>query len=169
MYLGQITELSAAPSREVLTFRLGSEAYGINILRVQEIRSCDAVTPLAGMPEFIRGVIDLRGVIVPIVDMRMKFALSEAHYDDSTVVIVLNVLNRVIGIVVDAVSDVVTFAADQVRPVPEFGYQLDLQYLTGLAQLDERIVILLDIERLLANPDMQLTDAALSTLAAAHS
>jgi purine-binding chemotaxis protein CheW len=157
--VGQTNELNTAPSREVLTFRLGSEAYGINILRVQEIRGCDPVTPLAGMPEFIRGVIDLRGVIVPIVDMRMKFALSGAQYDDSTVVIILNVSDRVIGIVVDAVSDVVTFAADQIRPVPEFSAQLDMQYITGLARLDERIVMLLDIERLLSSPDMQ-PDAA---------
>ncbi len=157
--MGQTNELNTAPSREVLTFRLGSEAYGINILRVQEIRGCDPVTPLAGMPEFIRGVIDLRGVIVPIVDMRMKFALSGAQYDDSTVVIILNVSDRVIGIVVDAVSDVVTFAADQIRPVPEFSAQLDMQYITGLARLDERIVMLLDIERLLSSPDMQ-PDAA---------
>src|ERR1017187_5400202 len=101
-------ELEAAQTREMLTFRLGSEAYGINILKVQEIRGCDPVTPIAGTPEFIRGVIDLRGVIVPIVDMRMKFALSDTKYDASTVVIILNVGRRVIGIVVDAVSDVVT-------------------------------------------------------------
>jgi purine-binding chemotaxis protein CheW len=106
---------------------LGSEAYGINILKVQEIRGCDPVTPIAGMPDLIRGVIDLRGVIVRIVDMRMKFALSDTKYDASTVVIILNVARRVIGIVVDAVSDVVTFVADQIRPVPEFSAQLDTQ------------------------------------------
>ena len=149
-----------AQAREMLTFRLGSEAYGINILKVQEIRGCDPVTPIAGTPDFIRGVIDLRGVIVPIVDMRMKFALSEAKYDAFTVVIILNVARRVIGIVVDAVSDVVTFTTEQIRPVPEFSAQLDTQYIMGLARLDERMVILLDIEHLLSSPDMQLTDAA---------
>ncbi len=150
----------APPTREMLTFRLGSEAYGINILKVQEIRGCDQVTAIAGTPDFIRGVIDLRGVIVPIVDLRMKFALSEARYDIFTVVIIVNVARRVIGIVVDAVSDVVTFGADQIRPIPEFSAQLDTQYITGLARLDDQMVILLDVEHLLTSPDMQLTDAA---------
>jgi len=162
-------ELNAARSREMLTFRLGSEAYGINILNVQEIRGCDPVTPIAGTPKFIRGVIDLRGVIVPIVDMRMKFALCEAHYDDSTVVIILNVARRVIGIVVDAVSDVVTFGADQIRPVPEFSAQLDTKFIMGLARLEGQMVILLDIEHLLSSPEMQLTDAAALTFEANRS
>jgi purine-binding chemotaxis protein CheW len=157
-------ELESAQTREMLTFRLGSEAYGINILKVQEIRGCDPVTPIAGTPEFIRGVIDLRGVIVPIVDMRMKFSLSDAQYDAFTVVIILNVARRVIGIVVDAVSDVVTFAADQIRPVPEFSAQLDTQFIMGLARLEDQMVILLDIEHLLSSPDMQLTDAATAAM-----
>ena len=151
-----------AQAREMLTFRLGSEAYGINILKVQEIRGCDPVTPIAGTPDFIRGVIDLRGVIVPIVDMRMKFALPEATYDAFTVVIILNVARRVIGIVVDAVSDVVTFTADQIRPVPEFSAALDTQFILGLARLDDRMVILLDIEHLVSSPEMQLTDTVVS-------
>jgi purine-binding chemotaxis protein CheW len=159
-------ELDAAQTREMLTFRLGSEAYGINILKVQEIRGCDPVTPIAGTPEFIRGVIDLRGVIVPIVDMRKKFALKEARYDASTVVIILNVARRVIGIVVDAVSDVVTFTSEQIRPVPEFSAQLDTQFIMGLARLEDQMVILLDIEHLLASPDMQLTDAATAAMSA---
>ena len=158
-------ELNTAQAREMLTFRLGSEAYGINILKVQEIRGCDPVTPIAGTPELIRGVIDLRGVIVPIVDMRMKFALSEARYDDSTVVIILNVARRV----VDAVSDVVTFGADQIRPVPEFSAQLDTKFIMGLARLEGQMVILLDIEHLLSSPEMQLTDAAALTFEANRS
>jgi purine-binding chemotaxis protein CheW len=160
-------ELEAAQMREMLTFRLGSEAYGINILKVQEIRGCDPVTPIAGTPEFIRGVIDLRGVIVPIVDMRMKFSLSESKYDAFTVVIILNVSRRVIGIVVDAVSDVVTFDKDQIRPVPEFSTALDTQFIMGLARLEEHMVILLDIEHLLSSPEMQLTDAATAAMSAA--
>ena len=158
--------LDATQTREMLTFRLGSEAYGINILKVQEIRGCDPVTPIAGTPDFIRGVIDLRGVIVPIVDMRIKFALREAQYDAFTVVIILNVARRVIGIVVDAVSDVVTFTAEQIRPVPEFSAQLDTQFIMGLARLEDQMVILLDIEHLLSSPDMQLTAAATAALSA---
>ncbi len=153
-------EPQTAASREMLTFRLGNEAYGINILKVQEIRGCDPVTPINGTPEFIRGVIDLRGVIVPIVDMRMKFDLPQAQYDAFTVVIILNVARRVIGIVVDAVSDVVTFSEDQIRPVPEFSAHLDTKFIMGLARIDEQMVILLDIEHLLSSPEMQLTDAA---------
>ncbi len=160
----QLDTLDATQTREMLTFRLGSEAYGINILKVQEIRGCDPVTPIAGMPEFIRGVIDLRGVIVPIVDMRLKFALPDAACDAFTVVIILNVRDRVIGIVVDAVSDVVTFTSEQIRPVPEFSTQLDTKYILGLARLDDQMVILLDIEHLLASPEMQLTDAAVAAL-----
>jgi purine-binding chemotaxis protein CheW len=167
--MSQTAELDAAQTREMLTFRLGTEAYGINILKVQEIRGCDPVTPIAGTPEFIRGVIDLRGVIVPIVDMRMKFALPEAQYDAFTVVIILNVAHRVIGIVVDAVSDVVTFAADQIRPVPEFSATLDTQFIMGLARLEEQMVILLDIEHLLSSPEMQLTAGASLSLEASHS
>jgi purine-binding chemotaxis protein CheW len=152
--------LDLTPTREMLTFRLGVEAYGINILKVQEIRGCDPVTPIAGTPDFIRGVIDLRGVIVPIVDIRLKFALGEPTYDAFTVVIILNVAHRVIGIVVDAVSDVVTFAADQIRPVPEFNEQIDTKFIMGLARLDDQMVILLDIEQLLSSPEMQLIDSA---------
>jgi purine-binding chemotaxis protein CheW len=158
--------LESTQLREMLTFRLGSEAYGINILKVQEIRGCDPVTPIAGTPEFIRGVIDLRGVIVPIVDMRMKFGLSDFAYDAFTVVIILNVARRVIGMVVDSVSDVVTFDADQIRPVPEFSAHLDTQFITGLARLDDQMVILLDIEHLLSSPEMQLTDAAAAAIPA---
>jgi len=150
----------ASQTREMLTFRLGSEAYGINILKVQEIRGCDPVTPISGTPEFIRGVIDLRGVIVPIVDMRMKFALPEAQYDAFTVVIILNVARRVIGIVVDAVSDVVAFDEEQIRPVPEFSSQLDTRFIMGLARIEDQMVILLDIEHLLSSPEMQLSDAS---------
>jgi purine-binding chemotaxis protein CheW len=158
--------LESTQLREMLTFRLGSEAYGINILKVQEIRGCDPVTPIAGTPEFIRGVIDLRGVIVPIVDMRMKFGLNDVQYDAFTVVIILNVARRVIGMVVDSVSDVVTFDADQIRPVPEFSAHLDTQFITGLARLDDQMVILLDIEHLLSSPEMQLTDAAAAAIPA---
>ena len=111
-------------------------------------------------------MIDLRGVIVPIVDMRMKFALSDTKYDATTVVIILNVARRVSGIVVDAVSDVVTFAAEQIRPVPEFSAQLDTQFIMGLARLKDQLVILLDIEHLLSSPEMQLTDAATAAMSA---
>ncbi|MGZ9043697.1 MAG: chemotaxis protein CheW, partial [Telluria sp.] len=112
---------------EFLAFTLGSEEYGIDILKVQEIRGYEAVTRIANAPEFIKGVINLRGVIVPILDLRVKFRLSQADYDEFTVVIILNVAGRVVGMVVDSVSDVITLSPEQIRPAPKFGAVLDIE------------------------------------------
>jgi purine-binding chemotaxis protein CheW len=154
---------ASARGGEFLTFRLGEEEYGIDILRVQEIRSYEAPTRIANAPEFIRGVVNLRGVIVPIVDLRLKFGLANPTYDSLTVVIILSVARRVVGIVVDAVSDVVTLMPQQVRPAPEFGASLDTRFITGLGTLGERMLILADIERLMTSRDMQLVAQAVET------
>jgi len=153
---------SQSRANEFLTFTLGKEEYGIDILRVQEIRGYDAVTTLANMPEFIKGVINLRGIIVPIVDMRIKFNLGHADYNELTVVIILNVANRVVGMVVDGVSDVITLNADQVKPSPEFGSTLDTKYVTGIGTVDDRMLILVDIEKLMTSSDMDLVDVAVA-------
>ncbi|MFP4161852.1 MAG: chemotaxis protein CheW [Ectothiorhodospira sp.] len=145
-------------SREYLTFTLGEEEYGIDILNVQEIRGYDAVTKIANAPDFIKGVINMRGVIVPIIDMRLKFNLGAVEYNQFTVVIILNVTGRVIGMVVDGVSDVVALKREQVRPAPEFGAVLDTDYIEGLATLDERMVIVVDIEKLMSSAEMGLVD-----------
>jgi len=145
-------------SRELLTFTLGSEEYGIDILKVQEIRGYDAVTTIANAPEFIKGVINLRGIIVPIIDMRIKFKLGNVTYNQLTVVIILNVANRVVGIVVDGVSDVITLTADQLKPAPEFSTSLDTQYISGLGTVDERMIIVVDIEKLMTSRDMELVE-----------
>lgn len=147
-------------AREYLTFRLGSEEYGLNILNVQEIRGYDAVTKIANSPAFIKGVINMRGVIVPIIDMRIRFNLGEATYNDMTVVIILNIGRRVIGMVVDAVSDVTSLKNEQVRPAPDFGAVLDTAYIDGLATADERTIIVIDIEKLMTAEDMGLMDQA---------
>lgn len=149
-----------AGGQEFLTFRLGAEEYGIDILKVQEIRGYEKPTTIANAPAFIKGVINLRGAIVPIIDLRMKFALDEARYDSFTVVIILNVAGRVVGIVVDSVSDVITLAQEQVREAPEFSGTLDTAYITGLGTVDERMLILVDIERLMSGADMALFDSA---------
>lgn len=149
----------AAPG-EFLTFTLGREEYGIDILKVQEIRGYDAVTTIANTPDFIKGVINLRGTIVPIVDMRIKFNLGDVKYDQFTVVIILNVAGRVVGMVVDGVSDVITLARDQVKPAPEFSSTLDTCYILGLGTAEERMIILLDIEKLMTSRDMELMDDA---------
>jgi len=145
--------------REFLSFRLGAEEYGIEILKVQEIRGWENPTAIANTPEFIKGVINLRGIIVPIVDLRLKFRLGEAKYDSLTVVIILSVAKRVMGIVVDAVSDVITLAPQQISPAPEFGAALDTRFITGLGTVGDRMLILADIERLMTSADMQLVDA----------
>jgi purine-binding chemotaxis protein CheW len=146
---------------EFLTFRLGAESYGIEILKVQEIRGYEEPTAIANAPSFIKGVINLRGVIVPILDLRVKFRLTEARYDDFTVVIVLNIASRVVGVVVDSVSDVLSLAEDAIRPTPEFASAtFDTKYITGLATVDEHLLILLDIERLMTGAEMALVDSA---------
>ncbi len=143
---------------EFLTFRLGKEEYGIEILKVQEIRGYDAITRIANAPEFIKGVVNLRGVIVPIVDMRIKFNLGDAHYDRFTVVIILNLSGRVIGIVVDGVSDVIDLEAGQLRAAPEFGGVIDTEYIIGLGTVEDRMLILVDIEKLMSSPEMGILE-----------
>ncbi|AKG71948.1 MULTISPECIES: chemotaxis protein CheW [Serratia] len=144
--------------QEFLIFTLGNEEYGIDILKVQEIRGYDQVTRIANTPAFIKGVTNLRGVIVPIIDLRVKFAQQDVSYDENTVVIVLNFGQRVVGIVVDGVSDVLSLTTDQIRPAPEFAVTLATEYLTGLGSLGERMLILVDIEKLLSSEEMSLVD-----------
>ena len=154
----QENSTSAHSRNEFLSFTLGKEEYGIDILKVQEIRGYDAVTAIANTPEFIKGVINLRGVIVPIVDMRIKFRLGNITYDELTVVIVLNIGKRVVGMVVDGVSDVITLKPEQIKPAPEFGGTFDTQYLIGLGTVEERMLILVDIEKLMVSSDMELIE-----------
>jgi purine-binding chemotaxis protein CheW len=147
---------------EYLTFRLGEEEYGIDILRVQEIRSYEAPTRIANAPAFIKGVVNLRGVIVPIVDLRIKLGCTSAEYNAFTVVIVLNVKGRVVGAVVDSVSDVLELAADAIKPAPELSCTVDSGFITGIGSIAERMLILMDIESLMASADMGLMDAAVA-------
>ena len=146
--------------QELLFFILGHEEYGINILNVQEIRGYDAVTAIANAPPFIKGVINLRGIIVPIIDLRIKFRIDQVSYNELTVVIILNVAGRVMGIVVDGVSDVITLSTEQIKPVQEFGAALDVNYITGLGTLDQRVIIVIDIEKLMTSRDMDLVELA---------
>jgi|SRR6185369_1835746 len=150
--------VSAANHLEVVTFTLGKEEYGIDIQRVQELRGYDSVTRIANAPDYIKGVVNLRGVIVPIIDLRLKFNLEAPTYDQFTVVIVLNIRERIVGIVVDSVSDVITLEGEQIKPRPEMGAAMDTDYLIGLGTLDERMLILVDIEKLMSSDDMGLID-----------
>ena len=151
---------NAGNAAEYLTFRLGQEEYGIDILRVQEIRSYEQPTRMAHAPEFIKGVIDLRGVIVPIVDLRIKLGCATADYTDFTVVIILNVGGTVLGAVVDAVADVVALQAEAIKPAPQFQGQVDASFVRGIASTGERMLIVVDIESLLSGTEMGLVQAA---------
>ena len=152
---------SAAKALEFLAFTLGQEEYGIDIQKVQELRGYDAVTRIANAPEHIKGVVNLRGIIVPIIDMRIKFNLGTPTYDQFTVVIILNTASRVMGMVVDSVSDVITLSPEQIKPAPEMGSVLDTNYLIGLGTLDDRMLILVDIEKLMTSAEMGLVEQTL--------
>ncbi len=149
-------ETVTARAREYLTFRLDREEYGIDILKVQEIRGYEPPTRIANAPSFIKGVVNLRGTIVPIVDMRLKFNCANAQYDTFTVVIVLNLHMRIVGIVVDSVSDVMELASENLRPAPEVESVIEGDSVIGLGSLGDRMLILLDIEKLMSGVDMGL-------------
>jgi purine-binding chemotaxis protein CheW len=139
---------------EYLTLQLGAEEYAIDILRVQEIRSYEQPVHMVNSPSFIKGVINLRGVIVPIVDLRLKLSMPSAEYTDFTVVIILNIRGTVVGAVVDGVSDVVTLDAKVVRPAPQFESAIDARFILGLANLDERMLVVIDMDALLSTAEM---------------
>jgi len=157
------TVAHTAYAREWLSFRLGQEEYGVDILRVQEIRGYEQPTRIAGAPDFIRGVLNLRGVIVPIVDLRLRLNL-EPRFDSLTVTVVLNVGGRVVGAVVDSVSDVVEFGAGQIEPAPEFSHTVGADFISGIGCLkqgdQQRMLILLNIEALVGDAMADPMDAA---------
>lgn len=155
----KLDELASTEAREYLTFRLDQEEYGIDILKVQEIRGYEPPTRVANAPDFIKGVVNLRGTIVPIVDMRLKFNCSKAEYNAFTVVIILNLRSRIVGVVVDSVSDVMELPAESIKAAPEIDSVIDSAAVLGLGSLGDRMLILLDIERLMSAPDMGLVSA----------
>jgi len=163
------TELNSVINSELdsdadqfLTFVLGSEEYGVDILRVQEIKGWDSVTPIPNTPEYIKGVINLRGTIVPIVDLRQRFHMPEIEYGPITVVIVLKIecadRDRIMGIVVDGVSDVYDVPPEEMKDAPDFGSVVDTEFVRGLATVEEKMIIILDIDHLLSGNEMQATD-----------
>lgn len=151
-----IGAIASATSGQYLTLRLGDEDYAIDILRVQEIRSYEEPTRMVNAPAYVKGVVNLRGVIVPIIDLRMKLQLDKVAYNEFTVVIILNVRGTVIGVVVDSVSDVVTLTADQISPAPQFDTTLDSRFITGLSNVGERMLIIMNMEALMGSADMGL-------------
>lgn len=152
-------------AKEYLTFTLGDENYAIDILTVKEIRGYESVTKIANAPPFIKGVINLRGDIVPIVDLRIKFDVGNVTYDEFTIVIVLHIHSRIVGIVVDGVSDVVGLSQEQLRPPPDFGVAFNSRYLLGLATVNEQMIILVDINELISSEELGLFDTPNATSA----
>lgn len=152
---------------QYLTFILNEEEYGVDILRVQEIKGWDTVTPLPNTPDYIKGVINLRGTIVPIIDLRERFCLATAEYGPMTVVIVLKVISndktRIMGIVVDAVSEVYNVSDEDMKPPPDFGSVVNIEYVMGLATIDEKMIIVLDIDHLLTSEELDITAASVSS------
>lgn len=154
-------------TEQYLTFLLAGEEYGVDILRVQEIKGWDAVTQLPNTPAFIRGVINLRGTIVPIIDLRLRFKLQQLEYGPTTVVIMLRVEgqsgSRIMGIVVDGVSDVYNIPAHELKPSPELGASININYIRGLATVNEKMVIVLDIDCMMSSGEFSRIDAEAGT------
>jgi purine-binding chemotaxis protein CheW len=146
----------AADGNQFLTFRLGEEEYGVEILKVQEIKGYSAVTPIPNTPSYFKGVMNLRGTIVPVVDLRAKFALNTTEYNQFTVIIVLTVGSKVMGLVVDAVSDVLNIPRTDIQATPDFGAQVDARFISGMAKTGEKLVVLLDIDRVLGGDELEL-------------
>jgi purine-binding chemotaxis protein CheW len=151
---GTPTMQAAADGGQYLTLRLGTEEYALDILRVQEIRSYEEPTRMVNAPSFVKGVVNLRGVIVPIVDLRLKLNIEKAVYDEFTVVIILNVRGTVVGAVVDAVSDVVTLTSQSIKAAPQFDAAIDARFITGLATVGERMLIVMNIEALMSSAEL---------------
>lgn len=154
------SSLSFAPEgSQYLTFRLGDEEYGVDILRVQEIKGYTTITHIPNTPPYIKGVMNLRGTIVPVVDLRVKFGIGEPTYDKFTVIVVATINDKVTGLVVDAVSDVLSIPQTDVQPPPDFGAQIDVRLISGMARAGDELVILLDLDRAV-EAERSLLDAA---------
>ena len=143
----------ATEGNQYLTFRLAEEEYGVEILKVQEIKGYSAITPIPNTPAYLKGVMNLRGTIVPVVDLRSKFSMAQTDHNQFTVIIVVTVGTKVMGLLVDAVSDVLNIPKGDVQATPDFGGQVDARYINGMAKMGEKLVVLLDIDRVMGGID----------------
>jgi purine-binding chemotaxis protein CheW len=151
---------------QFLTFALGQEEYGVEILKIQEIKGFSAITPLPNAPPYVRGVLNLRGTIVPIVDLRKKFGMPEEAYTKFTVIVVVQVKGQTLGFIVDAVSDVLTVTGADIQPTPDLHGQVDTSFINGLARANEKLVILLDIDKVLTAAEAVAAAGEVARLAA---
>jgi len=145
---------SLGAASQFLTFSLGQEEYGIELLKVQEIKGYSAITPIPNTPPHIKGVMNLRGAVIPIVDLRIRFGMEAIEYTKFHVIIVVNVGTKVMGLLVDAVSDVLNVASEDIRPAPDFGAHADTRFISGMASAGDKVAVLLDIETLLSEADL---------------
>lgn len=140
----------ADTDQKLLTFSLGSEGYGVSILKIKEIIGMMDITPVPRTPDFIKGIINLRGKIIPVMDLRIKFGMPAQDYDERTCIIVaevsMNGVQKLLGVVVDTVSEVVTISHDQIEPPPEYGSSVEHNSILGIGKIKERVVIILDID-----------------------
>lgn len=150
----------AADSNQFLTFTLGEEEYGIDILKVQEIKGYSTITRIPRAPSYIKGVMNLRGTIVPIIDLRSKFGLEPTNYDQFTVIIVVVVQGRAMGLIVDTVSDVLNIPAGDIQPTPEFSGSLDTDFISGMGKSGDKLIILLDVHKVLGIDELRALAAA---------
>ena len=162
----QATVAAREATREVLVFVLGAEEYGVDILKVQEIRGYEKVTPIPAAPSYLKGVVNLRGIIVPVIDLRVKFGMADPKYDAFTVVVILRLAQRVIGVVVDGVSDVIALTSKEVKDAPQLGTLVDASFIAGLATQSDRMVLLLDIEKLLSSGELNVLNQVAATATA---
>ena len=150
----------AADSNQYLTFTLGNEEYGLEILKVQEIKGYSLITRVPRSPEFVKGVLNLRGTIVPVIDLRARFGLELRDYDQFTVIIVVVVAGRAMGLIVDAVSDVLNLPQSEIAETPEFSNRVDTKFISGMGRAGDKLIILLDVEKLLSSDELQSVEAA---------
>jgi purine-binding chemotaxis protein CheW len=149
---------SASDSDQFLTFLLQGEEYGIEILRVQEIKGITKVRPIPNAPRYVKGVVNLRGTVVPILDLRSRFGMSDAEYNQFTVIIMVSVGAKVVGLVVDAVSDVLNITGDAIEDTPEIGGEVDTSFFRGMGKVGEKLVLLLNVDKLLAGEKLDIAD-----------
>ena len=145
---------------QYLTFALGHEQYGIEILKVQEIKGYLPPTAVPNTPGYIKGVMNLRGTIIPIVDLRAKLGLAETEYNQFTVIIVATIGSKVVGLIVDSVSDVLNIPQSDIQEAPEFGAAVDVRFIDGMAKAGEKIVMLLNMSKIIADGDLDIAQEA---------
>jgi purine-binding chemotaxis protein CheW len=150
----------ATDGNQYLTFTLGQEEYGVEILKVQEIKGYSAITPIPNTPSYIKGVMNLGGTIIPVVDLRAKFGMVATEYNQFTVIIVVRVGAKVMGVIVDAVSDVLNIPTTDIQAAPDFGAQVETRFISGMAKAGEKLVVLLEIEKIIGDDELAALDMA---------